>query len=315
MSALPLLPFVTVGVSPEGPVLFPESFDAVEDPDEFDEEPEVEPHAEKPRTIAKASSSASRPRERVDVVFMVFLSGCSRGLDALWNWSRLDVLGPERRGVIDPAFGGGSHAEPEAVAELWIVVEFGVDAGGFGANKSSGRERYRRELVFSRLCAGSGTGQHRAYCLMIVNAVAYGTRRDRMGATMYTMKQACELTGLSYETLKFYCRSELVPRVHRDARNHRVFDDHNIAWIRSLVCLRRCGLGIAEMKRCVALCLEGEASIPQRREILAEKREELQHRLQDIEDSIAYIDAKEQFYEAVLDGTTPYVSNVLGLEE
>ena len=69
------------------------------------------------------------------------------------------------------------------------------------------------------------------------------------------------------------------------------------------------------MKRCVALCLEGEASIPQRREILAEKREELQHRLQDIEDSIAYIDAKEQFYEAVLDGTTPYVSNVLGLEE
>ena len=116
---------------------------------------------------------------------------------------------------------------------------------------------------------------------------------------MYTMKQACELTGLSYETLKFYCRSELVPRVHRDARNHRVFDDHNIAWIRSLVCLRRCGLGIAEM----------------RREILAEKREELQHRLQDIEDSIAYIDAKEQFYEAVLDGTTPYVSNVLGLEE
>ena len=36
---------------------------------------------------------------------------------------------------------------------------------------------------------------------------------------------------------------------------------------------------------------------------------------QDIEDSIAYIDAKEQFYEAVLDGTTPYVSNVLGLEE
>ncbi len=40
-----------------------------------------------------------------------------------------------------------------------------------------------------------------------------------------------------------------------------------------------------------------------------------QHRLQDIEDSIAYIDAKERFYEAVLDGTTPYVSNVLGLEE
>ena len=30
---------------------------------------------------------------------------------------------------------------------------------------------------------------------------------------------------------------------------------------------------------------------------------------------VEQMDAKEQFYEAVLDGTTPYVSNVLGLEE
>ena len=27
---------------------------------------------------------------------------------------------------------------------------------------------------------------------------------------MYTMKQACEKTGLSYETLKFYCNQGLV---------------------------------------------------------------------------------------------------------
>ena len=33
---------------------------------------------------------------------------------------------------------------------------------------------------------------------------------------MYTMKQACEKTGLSYETLKFYCNQGLVPNVKRD---------------------------------------------------------------------------------------------------
>lgn len=31
---------------------------------------------------------------------------------------------------------------------------------------------------------------------------------------MYTMKQACELTKLSYETLKFYCNEGLVPNVN-----------------------------------------------------------------------------------------------------
>ena len=33
---------------------------------------------------------------------------------------------------------------------------------------------------------------------------------------MYTMKQACEKTGLSYEILKFYCNQGLVPNVKRD---------------------------------------------------------------------------------------------------
>lgn len=37
---------------------------------------------------------------------------------------------------------------------------------------------------------------------------------------MYTMKQACELTKLSYETLKFYCNEGLVPNVKRDKNNH-----------------------------------------------------------------------------------------------
>ncbi|RYQ64020.1 MerR family transcriptional regulator [Bifidobacterium pseudolongum] len=128
---------------------------------------------------------------------------------------------------------------------------------------------------------------------------------------MYTMKQACEMTGMNYEALKFYCNSGLVPRVQRDSRNRRVFDDRNIAWIKSLSCLKRCGLSIAEMRRYTELCLLGESSIPDRMQILAEKREELQHRMQDIQDSIEYIDSKERFFEGVLDGSITYYSNVL----
>ena len=66
---------------------------------------------------------------------------------------------------------------------------------------------------------------------------------------MYTMKQACELTKLSYETLKFYCNEGLVPNVKRDKNNHRIFDDRDIAWI-------NCDMSIREMKEYIALCLE-----------------------------------------------------------
>ena len=31
---------------------------------------------------------------------------------------------------------------------------------------------------------------------------------------LYTMKQACELTGMTYQGLKFYCNEGLVPNVN-----------------------------------------------------------------------------------------------------
>ncbi len=40
----------------------------------------------------------------------------------------------------------------------------------------------------------------------------------------------------------------LVPNVKRDKNNRRVFDAHDIAWIKDLVCLKKCGMCIQEMK-------------------------------------------------------------------
>ena len=45
---------------------------------------------------------------------------------------------------------------------------------------------------------------------------------------MYSMKEACALTGMTYENLKFYCKEGLVPNVKRDNHNYRIFDDHDI---------------------------------------------------------------------------------------
>lgn len=127
---------------------------------------------------------------------------------------------------------------------------------------------------------------------------------------MYTMKEACAQTGLSYETLKFYCNQGLVPNVRRDEQNRRVFSESDIAWIRSLECLKNCGMGIREMQEYISLCLEGQSSIPHRKKILERKRRELEQELFRIRESIAYIDRKQNFYDDVLSGKAPYVSNL-----
>lgn len=90
---------------------------------------------------------------------------------------------------------------------------------------------------------------------------------------MYTMKEACKLTNLSYETLKYYCNEGLVPNIKRDKNNYRIFDEHNIRWINNLNCLKQCGMSIKLIKEYIALCLEGQSTIPQRMKMLAKQKE------------------------------------------
>lgn len=132
---------------------------------------------------------------------------------------------------------------------------------------------------------------------------------------MYSMKQACQATGMSYETLKFYCNQGLVPNVKRDSNNRRMFDDRDIAWIKSLSCLKGCGMSLQEMKEYMALCLEGEASIPARKVILARKRDGLLKTIEALQDCVAYIDWKQQFYDDVRSGKTEYYSNLRPTDE
>ena len=122
---------------------------------------------------------------------------------------------------------------------------------------------------------------------------------------MYSMKEVCDLTGMKYETLKYYCNEGLVPNVKRNENNYRVFDDRDVAWINSLSCLKRCGMGIVEMKEYVALCFKGERSIPERKQILAKKKELLERKLREVENCIDDIDGKQQFYDDVLSGKDP----------
>lgn len=128
---------------------------------------------------------------------------------------------------------------------------------------------------------------------------------------MYSMKEACTLTNMTYENLKFYCNEGLVPNVKRDSRNYRVFDEHDIKWIQSLNCLKRCGMSIAEMKEYLALCMDGEGTIPERKMILAEKKEALLQSIAELQRAVAYIDWKQGFYDDVLSGKTAYYSNLV----
>ena len=70
-------------------------------------------------------------------------------------------------------------------------------------------------------------------------------------------------------------------------------------------------MSIAEMKEYLALCMDGEGTIPERKMILAEKKEALLQSIAELQKSVAYIDWKQGFYDDVLSGKTAYYSNLV----
>lgn len=132
---------------------------------------------------------------------------------------------------------------------------------------------------------------------------------------MYTMMQICKEADMTYQTLKYYCNEGLIPNVKRDKNNRRIFDEKDPKWIKDLVCLKKCGMSIQEMKEYLDLYLQDQSSIQQRKEMLDKKRKALLDSIEELKGCIDYIDWKQNFYDEVLSGKRPYVSNLIRVDE
>ena len=65
-------------------------------------------------------------------------------------------------------------------------------------------------------------------------------------------------TGLSVETLRYYERVGLIPKVARTSTGLRSYGDTDICWIEFIKCMRDAGVPIEILVEYVALCQQGE---------------------------------------------------------
>lgn len=82
---------------------------------------------------------------------------------------------------------------------------------------------------------------------------------------MYTLKEACKITGLTEHTIRYYTDLGLVPSLKRDHNNRRLFDEESIDWLRGTKYLRDLGLSIEDIKKYHLYCQEdGDEAIQNR---------------------------------------------------
>ncbi|MCG3087788.1 MerR family transcriptional regulator [Sporosarcina cyprini] len=113
---------------------------------------------------------------------------------------------------------------------------------------------------------------------------------------MYTVKEVAALLELTEHTVRYYTDKGLVPNLQRDEHNNRQFDPAAVNWLLCVKHLRHCGMGLNDIKTYIALCQEGDATVPERHEIMRKQQAAAHAQLEEAKQRAAYIEEKANRY-------------------
>ena len=98
---------------------------------------------------------------------------------------------------------------------------------------------------------------------------------------------------ISQDTLRYYERAGLIPRVNRNKSGIRDYTEEDCGWVGFIKCMRSAGLPVEVLVEYVALFQRGEAeTLEERKKLLIEQRNLLMTRMEDTKKTLDYIDHK-----------------------
>lgn len=112
-----------------------------------------------------------------------------------------------------------------------------------------------------------------------------------------TIKEVSEKYGLSQDTLRYYEKIGLIPRVSRNGSGIREYTEEDCRWIEFIKCMRNAGVQIDALVKYVELFQEGDATIEARKQILIEQRDQLIARIEEMKKALERLNAKIESYE------------------
>jgi DNA-binding transcriptional MerR regulator len=112
-----------------------------------------------------------------------------------------------------------------------------------------------------------------------------------------TISEVSEKLGVSQDTLRYYERIGLLPRVNRNKSGIRDYSEEDCKWIEFIKCMRSAGLPIEVLIEYVRLFQQGDETIQARKELLIEQRKQLLKRMEDMQKTLERLDYKIASYE------------------
>ena len=116
-----------------------------------------------------------------------------------------------------------------------------------------------------------------------------------------TIKEVAEKYDISADTLRYYERVGMIPKVTRRPNGIRDYQESDLGWVELAICMRSAGLPIEVMIEYVKLYKEGDNTIPARLELLQEQMNVLKEQKTQIESTVERLAYKISKYEEAME--------------
>ncbi|MCH3971428.1 MAG: MerR family transcriptional regulator [Oscillospiraceae bacterium] len=112
-----------------------------------------------------------------------------------------------------------------------------------------------------------------------------------------TITEVSKKYSISPDTLRYYERIGLLPKIGRTPGGVRKYSESDCNWVEYIKCMRGAGISVEALIEYVTLFHQGPATIDARKKLLLEQREQIAERIQDLNEVLAKLDWKIDGYE------------------
>jgi len=126
------------------------------------------------------------------------------------------------------------------------------------------------------------------------------------------ISEVSQQTGFSNDTLRYYEKIGLIPPIQRTESGIRDYAENDLKRIEFIRCMRSAGIPIEPLIEYIDLVRQGDQTIEVRKQFLIDQRDQLQSKMEEMQETLDLLNYKISVYHEVLLNREV---ELLGLEE
>jgi DNA-binding transcriptional MerR regulator len=115
-----------------------------------------------------------------------------------------------------------------------------------------------------------------------------------------TIAEVCGKYGLTADTLRYYEKIGLLPRVGRTSGRIRNYTDYDCNWIEFIKCMRGAGVSVNVLLKYVQLFEQGDATAVERKQMLIGERDRISAKIAEMQAALTRLNFKVDRYDKVI---------------